>query len=85
MDESKVEKVPPPSDAELFSNGGLAIIAGSDTTSTVLSELFFFLLTNPIYYKRLQEEVDSVFPTDEGDPFDASKLATSMPFLNAVM
>lgn len=62
----------------------LAILAGSDTTSTVLSGLFYFLLTHPEEYRRLRDEVDRMFPPGEGDPFDSVKLS-EMPFLNAVM
>lgn len=61
-----------------------AMVGGADTTSTVLSGLFYNLLTHPASYKRLQDEVDSVFPLSEGEPFDAARLA-EMPYLNAVM
>lgn len=73
-----------PTDAEVLSDGMLAVIAGSDTTSTVLSGLFCYVVANPACYKRLQSEVDSFFPIGEGDPFDAARLA-EMPYLNAVM
>lgn len=62
----------------------LAVIAGSDTTSTVLSGLFCYVVADQACYKRLQSEVDSFFPIGEGDPFDAARLA-EMPYLNAVM
>lgn len=61
-----------------------AIIAGADTTSTVLSGTFYYLLTHPAAYERLRAEVDGVFPVGEGEPFDAVKLV-EMPYLNAVM
>ena len=61
-----------------------AIIAGADTTSTVLSGLFFNLLSNPSVLERLRKEADKEFPRGEGEPFDAAKLA-GMPYLNAVM
>ena len=61
-----------------------AIIAGADTTSTVISGLFYYLLSNRSVFDRLREEVDSAFPLGEGEPFDTSKLA-KMPYLNAVM
>ena len=41
-------------------------------------------MSNPVEYKRLQNEIDSAFPPGEGDPFDTTKLA-EMAFLNAVM
>lgn len=84
MDEGGVEKVKP-TVAEVLSDGGLAIIAGSDTTSTVLSGLFYHLLRQPDVYCRLQSEVDTVFPMKDGEPFDAHKLEKDMPYLNAVM
>ena len=74
----------PPADEEVVADGVLAIIAGSDTTSTVLSGLFCFVIANPNVYERLQKEVDAFFPAGEGDPFDATRLA-EMPYLNAVM
>lgn len=83
IDEDHVEKERP-SEAEVLSDGLLAIVAGSDTTSTVLSGVFYYLLSNPACYKRLQVEVDKTFPPGEGNPFDSAKLA-DMPYLNAVM
>ena len=61
-----------------------AIVAGADTTSTVLGGLFFYLLSNPGILDRLRKEIDTEFPLGEGEPFDAAKLA-AMPYLNAVM
>lgn len=60
--------------------GGLAIIAGSDTTSSAITHLFYFLMCNPTAYKRLQAEIDEL-----GDGiFDGTKLA-HLPYLNASM
>lgn len=73
-----------PSDAEVVSDGVLAMIAGSDTTSTVLSGLFCFMIASPECYKTLQKEIDTAFPIGEGDPFDAARLS-ELPYLNAVM
>ena len=83
IDEDKVEK-DPPTDEEIVNDGTLAIIAGSDTTSTTLGGLFYYLMNNPFDYQRLQKEIDAAFPPGEGDPFDSLKLS-ELPFLNAVM
>jgi cytochrome P450 len=64
----------------------LAIVAGADTTATVLSNAFFYLLSHPQAYKLLQAEVDENFPRGPGtkEPNDAEMLL-NMPYLNAVM
>ncbi|KAH9983064.1 high nitrogen upregulated cytochrome P450 monooxygenase 2 [Russula compacta] len=61
-------------------DGGLAIIAGSDTTSSVLATVLYYLLLNPVAYERLQEEIDSAFPSGD-EPLDALKLS-HMEWLN---
>ncbi|EJD01469.1 cytochrome P450 [Fomitiporia mediterranea MF3/22] len=83
IDEDGVEKEKP-ADGEVTSDGILAIVAGSDTTATVLGGLFYNLLVHPEDFQRLQNEVDQVFPPGEGDPTDMSKL-NDMEYLNAVI
>ncbi|KAH9057217.1 high nitrogen upregulated cytochrome P450 monooxygenase 2 [Lactarius vividus] len=62
-----------PSPADVAKDGFLAIIAGSDTTSSVLTAVLYYLLCNPAAYERLQAEVDGAFPSGE-EPLDATKL-----------
>jgi cytochrome P450 len=64
----------------------LAIVAGADTTATVLSNALFYLLSHPQAYHLLQGEVDENFPHGPGtkEPNDAAMLS-NMPYLNAVM
>ncbi|EJD02376.1 cytochrome P450 [Fomitiporia mediterranea MF3/22] len=81
--EEGIEKMDVPRDQglnEVFT----AIVAGADTTSTVLGGVFFYILSNPAVFSKLQREVDSEFPLGEGEPFDAVKLS-AMPYLNAVI
>ncbi|KAJ6475695.1 cytochrome P450 [Mycena vitilis] len=61
----------------------VAIIAGSDTTATVLSNAFFFLLSHPESYMRLQGEVDKAFPSSKEATDPA--LLSRLPYLNAVI
>ena len=68
----------------IVSNSILAIVAGADTTATVLRNTIFYLLTNPTYYTRLREEVDETFPPTETSTLD-TKVLPSLSFLNAVM
>jgi cytochrome P450 len=63
-----------PSFEDIVQNGTLAIVAGSDTTSSVLTAIIYYLLLNPAAYERLQEEVDSAFPSGE-EPLDTVKLS----------
>ncbi|KAJ7653210.1 cytochrome P450 [Mycena polygramma] len=64
-------------------NAIVAIIAGSDTTATVLSNAFFFLLSHPESYMRLQGEVDKAFPS--GKEATDPALLSRLPYLNAVI
>ncbi|KAI5120324.1 hypothetical protein M0805_000384 [Coniferiporia weirii] len=73
-----------PSQEFVIENSKLAIIAGSDTTATTMSGLFFYLLSNLDVLARLRKELDDAFPLGEGDPFDFTKLA-ELPYLNAVI
>ncbi|KAF7791503.1 hypothetical protein EIP86_002519 [Pleurotus ostreatoroseus] len=66
-----------------MSDGILVIGAGSDTTSSVLSNAFYFLMSNPDAYKRLQEEVDKFYPAGE-DSLDP-KYYPEMSYMEAVM
>ncbi|PSR81867.1 hypothetical protein PHLCEN_2v6239 [Hermanssonia centrifuga] len=63
-------------------DGMLAIIAGSDTSATTLSHLWYYLLSNSACFNQLRSEVDEVFPLGEDPLNDLSKLGT-MSYLNA--
>ena len=68
----------------IVSNSLLAIVAGADTTATVLRNTVYYLLTNPAYYAQLREEVDAAFPPTETNTLNTEVLS-SLPILNAVM
>ncbi|PPQ88066.1 hypothetical protein CVT25_013674 [Psilocybe cyanescens] len=69
-----------PTIAEIVSDGGLAIIAGSDTTSSALAHTFYFLMSHPTAYRRLQAEVDAL-----GDSVLNPSKQAHMSYLNAVI
>ncbi|KAF5314216.1 hypothetical protein D9758_018181 [Tetrapyrgos nigripes] len=81
-DEAGFEKSKP-SIASVVADGTLAIVAGADTTVSALSSLFYFLLSDPTCYKRLQQEVDAVYPPGS-DPLDVSKHA-ELVFMNGCL
>ncbi|KAH9059080.1 high nitrogen upregulated cytochrome P450 monooxygenase 2 [Lactarius vividus] len=69
-----------PIPAEVAGDGESAIIAGSDTTNSVLTAVIYYLLRNPEAYERLQAEVDDAFPSGE-EPLNVTKLS-QMEWLN---
>ena len=80
--EDNAEKESPPRHI-VISDGLLALVAGSDTTSSVLSDLLWCVIRHPDVYKRLQAEVDKFYPPGE-DSLDG-KYVNQMPYLEAVM
>ncbi|EGN99144.1 hypothetical protein SERLA73DRAFT_181973 [Serpula lacrymans var. lacrymans S7.3] len=82
IDEDGIERIPPTM-AEVISDGVLAIVAGSDTTATTLSNLFCLMMKNPTVYYRLQAEIDKYFPVGE-NALDTTD-HPYMSYLNAVI
>ena len=67
---------------EIISSASVLIIAGSETTATLLSGATYHLLQNPAKMARLQDEVRSAFGSlDEMTLISTSKL----PYLHAVI
>ncbi|CAN9194728.1 unnamed protein product [Alternaria alternata] len=52
-------------DEELVHNADLLMVAGSETTATVLLGVTYYLLKNPATYKKVTDEVRSAFDTAE--------------------
>jgi cytochrome P450 len=48
---------------DLYAEAVIMIVAGSDTTSTTLAALFFYLCRNHAAYKKLVEEIRTTFPS----------------------
>ncbi|KAJ2984860.1 hypothetical protein NUW54_g10352 [Trametes sanguinea] len=80
-DEGQPDKPAPPVQY-LLNEGSLAVLAGSDTTSSALTSLIFCLLTHPAALKRLQSEVDLFYPRED-DPCDP-KHHREMHFLDTL-
>ncbi|KAG9193964.1 hypothetical protein G6011_03999 [Alternaria panax] len=53
------------SDEELVHNADLLMVAGSETTATILLGVTYYLLRNPACYKKVTEEVRGAFGTAE--------------------
>ena len=61
-------------------SGDLAIVAGSETTTNVIKNVLYFLMTNPTAYKRLRAEIDGL----DDNIVDCAAQA-HLPYLNAVL
>ncbi|KAJ4168526.1 hypothetical protein NW754_010444 [Fusarium falciforme] len=68
---------------ELASNAQLIVLAGSETTATLLSAATYYLTTHPDILTKLNDEVRSAFTTeDEIDMISVSKLPYMLAILN---
>lgn len=67
---------------ELTSNAFVLIVAGSETTATLLSAATFFLATNPESLAKLNDEVRSTFQSE--DQIDMLSVQ-SLKYLSAVL
>lgn len=70
------------SQMQLNSDAILVVVAGSDTTSSVLTWAWYYLTTNPQCYKKLQAEIDA--DAEDGKALDPTRLS-KLPYLNAVI
>ena len=68
--------------SEIDSNAALLILAGSETTATLLSGCTYYLLKNPDVYRKLVEEVRGSFKNEEDITISE---ALTLPYLNAVL
>ncbi|KAJ7055924.1 high nitrogen upregulated cytochrome P450 monooxygenase 2 [Mycena amicta] len=71
MDDDGYEKVRP-TVSEVLVDGGLTVVAGSDTSSMALTSFVWCMLSYPDIYARAQAEVDAVYPELDG-VFDSAK------------
>ncbi|KAJ5720735.1 Cytochrome monooxygenase lcsI [Penicillium malachiteum] len=67
---------------ELKANASLFIIAGSETTASLLSGFTYDLLENSIAYQKLKKEVRETFQSYDGITFHA---VSTLPYLNAAL
>ncbi|KAJ5148531.1 hypothetical protein N7448_000109 [Penicillium atrosanguineum] len=67
---------------ELFDNINILATAGSETTATAISSIFYYLTHNPDSYQRLVDEVRSAFTSEHGITFNST---AKLKYLNAVI
>ncbi|KAK3367963.1 isotrichodermin C-15 hydroxylase [Podospora didyma] len=69
---------------ELVANAQILVMAGSETTATLLAAAAYYLMRNPQTQHRLEREIRSAF-ANEGEITAASTSGTSLPYLLAVL
>ncbi|KAJ5768975.1 hypothetical protein N7520_003534 [Penicillium odoratum] len=70
------------SEGELYSNANVLIIAGSETTATLLSGVTYLLLKNPHTLAKLKAEVRGAFKSDAEVNLE---LCNQLPYLQACL
>lgn len=63
----------------------LQVVAGSDTTATVLRTVMLGLLTNPTAYRKLQAEIDTGIAAGQISSPITDAEARQMPYLQAII
>jgi cytochrome P450 len=69
-------------EGEITKTSALIIIAGSETSATLLRGAFFYLLKNPDWYRKLQREIVDTFHDESGMTFAS---LSQLKVLNAVI
>lgn len=69
------------SDEELVANSSILVIAGSETTATLLSGVTFLLLKNPAAMEKLTHEVRTVMQSEEDITF--ANATANLPYMLA--
>ncbi|KAK1232618.1 hypothetical protein PQX77_004238 [Marasmius sp. AFHP31] len=83
-DEAGLEKQKPLT-PDVLADGMVAVIAGSDTSSAVMSILVWCLLAHPDCYRRVEEEIDEAFCDSLGEEIQYPELQAKLVYLEACM
>ncbi|KAI2636529.1 cytochrome P450 [Hypomontagnella submonticulosa] len=70
-------------DAELIANSDLLMVAGSETTATLLSGVTYWLLRTPHALKRATEEVRNAFDSEDSITFNGVR--AKLPYMSACL
>lgn len=70
---------------EIIRNSGLLVVAGSETTATLLSGATYYLLSNPAVYKKLQAEIRHAFQSEDDITPPFARSPGKFPYMEAVL
>ncbi|KAK7047898.1 hypothetical protein VNI00_006226 [Paramarasmius palmivorus] len=82
LQSAKDEHGNPMGKAELTAEALTLLIAGSDTTSNSTCAIIYYLASNPIAQKKLQQELDENLPAEKTATLESVK---NLPYLQAVI
>ena len=68
-----------------MNNSGVLLVAGSETTATLLSGATYYLLQNPAVLHRVQSEVRTVFKNEKEIVLRSISTPNLLPYLEAVL
>ena len=70
---------------DIFGNSRLLLIAGSETTATLLSGATYFMLQNPAVLHRVQKEVRTTFKNEDDITLRSVSMPSSLTYMDAVL
>ncbi|KAK8046410.1 hypothetical protein PG996_014474 [Apiospora saccharicola] len=77
------------SEDQILSETTLQMVAGADTTASVISVILLYLMTHPRVYAKLQSEIDDAFLKPNASSADGEVIsdadARKLPYLQAVI
>jgi len=82
------DKTPPDSGlslAELYANSQTLVMAGSETTATLLAATAYYLMKNPSKLSKLRAELRDAFGSESHVDFAAVSNTANFPYLAAVL
>lgn len=70
---------------EIISNSGVLLVAGSETTATLLSGATYHLLSNTVVLKKLQAEIREAFHSEDEITPLSLRSPGKLPYMEAVL
>ncbi|KAJ5415823.1 cytochrome P450 [Penicillium sp. CMV-2018d] len=81
--QSENDRSAPPTAKALAEDGNVLILGGSDTTGNTLACVLHYLVANKSVYKKLQQQLDDIFP-NRGRSYEYAEVRR-LPYLDAIL